>query len=195
VSKTEIPRRLRRKIAEQANHRCGYCLTPERIVGMEMEVDHIIPEALGGRQKRPISGLPARNAISIRVGSKIPNSDNLDNLDSLCRSFPSFPSFPCLAGIYIGELDGPPGRRRYRQGFRLFASGGGERAGRAGAEAGGIWWGLFFLTPLLPCVLCRTIWMTEQQSGRSGRKGVIDEQAAMAGTHGIRKTAAPARPR
>ncbi|HEU5200141.1 MAG TPA: HNH endonuclease signature motif containing protein [Ktedonobacterales bacterium] len=49
MSKTEIPQRLRRKVAEQAKHRCGYCLTQERIIGTEMEVDHIIPEALEGK--------------------------------------------------------------------------------------------------------------------------------------------------
>ena len=49
MSKTDIPLRLRRKVADKAHHRCGYCLTPERIVGVEMEVDHIIPEALEGK--------------------------------------------------------------------------------------------------------------------------------------------------
>ena len=49
MSKAYISKALRRRVADQARHRCGYCLTPERIVGMEMDVDHIIPEALGGR--------------------------------------------------------------------------------------------------------------------------------------------------
>ena len=30
------------------SYRCGYCLTSEAIVGMTMEIDHIIPESLGG---------------------------------------------------------------------------------------------------------------------------------------------------
>lgn len=49
MSKAYISKALRRRVAAQARHRCGYCLTPERIVGMEMDVDHIIPEAQGGR--------------------------------------------------------------------------------------------------------------------------------------------------
>jgi 5-methylcytosine-specific restriction endonuclease McrA len=39
---------LRTKIAQTARHRCGYCLMQEEVVGMPMEVDHIIPLAGGG---------------------------------------------------------------------------------------------------------------------------------------------------
>lgn len=31
-----------------ARYRCGYCQTAEAIVGTPMEIDHIIPESLGG---------------------------------------------------------------------------------------------------------------------------------------------------
>jgi hypothetical protein len=48
MSRTYIPKALRDKVAAQARHRCGYCLTAEVIVGTPMEVDHLIPEALGG---------------------------------------------------------------------------------------------------------------------------------------------------
>lgn len=37
------------RVATQARSRCGYCLTPEWITGMPMEIDHIIPRARGGR--------------------------------------------------------------------------------------------------------------------------------------------------
>jgi 5-methylcytosine-specific restriction endonuclease McrA len=43
-----IPKALRERITRQAKHRCGYCLTSEHIVGTPMEIDHIIPQALGG---------------------------------------------------------------------------------------------------------------------------------------------------
>ena len=43
-----IPRVLRDRIATQARHRCGYCLTDTRIIGALMEIDHIIPRSLGG---------------------------------------------------------------------------------------------------------------------------------------------------
>jgi hypothetical protein len=48
VSKTYIPKALRELVAAQGRYRCGYCLTQERVVGVPMDVEHIIPEALGG---------------------------------------------------------------------------------------------------------------------------------------------------
>ena len=33
----------------QAHHRCGYCLTTELLIGTPMEIEHIIPTALGGQ--------------------------------------------------------------------------------------------------------------------------------------------------
>ncbi|MDZ7379897.1 MAG: HNH endonuclease [candidate division KSB1 bacterium] len=43
-----IPKALRARIAAQARHRCGYCLTSEAIVGAPMEINHIVPRSLGG---------------------------------------------------------------------------------------------------------------------------------------------------
>jgi hypothetical protein len=48
MSRTHIPRSLREQVAAQARYRCGYCLTAEAVVGTPMELDHLIPEALGG---------------------------------------------------------------------------------------------------------------------------------------------------
>ena len=48
MSETHIPKALRRRVSEQARYRCGYCLTLERVVGAPMEIDHLIPESLGG---------------------------------------------------------------------------------------------------------------------------------------------------
>lgn len=45
---THIPRALRRKVAAAARHRCGYCLTEQRVSGAQMHVEHIIPLARGG---------------------------------------------------------------------------------------------------------------------------------------------------
>lgn len=48
MSRTRIPTWLRERVAETARYRCGYCLSREVVVGTPMEVDHLIPEALGG---------------------------------------------------------------------------------------------------------------------------------------------------
>lgn len=48
MSHTYVAKSLRDRVAHQAGYRCGYCLTAEAIVGTPMELDHLIPEALGG---------------------------------------------------------------------------------------------------------------------------------------------------
>lgn len=48
MSRAYIPKTLRDRVRAQAKARCGYCLTSEAVVGSPMEIDHIIPEALGG---------------------------------------------------------------------------------------------------------------------------------------------------
>lgn len=48
MSTAYIPKALREWITMQARRRCGYCLTQEKIVGTPMEIEHIVPEAMGG---------------------------------------------------------------------------------------------------------------------------------------------------
>ncbi len=49
MNRVPIPPELRIKVAETAQYRCGYCLTPEWIAGTPMEIDHLIPVSLGGQ--------------------------------------------------------------------------------------------------------------------------------------------------
>jgi len=48
MTSSYVSKKLRQRVAEQARHRCGYCLSSERVVGLHMEIDHLIPLALGG---------------------------------------------------------------------------------------------------------------------------------------------------
>lgn len=41
---------LRRRIARQARHRCGYCQTQEVVSGIPLTLEHIIPKARGGQR-------------------------------------------------------------------------------------------------------------------------------------------------
>ena len=41
-------RALHKRVASQARYRCGYCLSLEAVVGTPMELEHLIPESLGG---------------------------------------------------------------------------------------------------------------------------------------------------
>lgn len=43
-----IPVESREQIANRARNRCGYCLSPEKITGVPLEIDHIIPLSVGG---------------------------------------------------------------------------------------------------------------------------------------------------
>ena len=52
MSQSYIGKDLRERVANQALHRCGYCLTCEVIVGTPMEIEHLIPESLGGFSAR-----------------------------------------------------------------------------------------------------------------------------------------------
>ncbi len=48
MSKSYIPRVLRQKVADQAHHRCGYCLTAQDKTRNGMSIEHLLPEMLGG---------------------------------------------------------------------------------------------------------------------------------------------------
>lgn len=48
MSRSYVGKALREQIAREARYRCGYCLTSARVTGTRMEIDHIIPESLGG---------------------------------------------------------------------------------------------------------------------------------------------------
>jgi hypothetical protein len=43
-----IPIELRRQVRADAGGRCGYCHTPEALIGMPLEYEHLYPEARGG---------------------------------------------------------------------------------------------------------------------------------------------------
>lgn len=48
MSRPYIPVAVRAAVAAHARHRCGYCLTAEFVTGSPMDVEHIVPVALGG---------------------------------------------------------------------------------------------------------------------------------------------------
>lgn len=52
MSRSYIPKSLREQVTIDARSRCGYCQTAARITGTPMEIDHIVPESLGGSTDR-----------------------------------------------------------------------------------------------------------------------------------------------
>lgn len=52
---------LKNKIRRQAKNRCGYCLTPQEIISMSFEMEHIRPIADGGTDDDENLWLACRN--------------------------------------------------------------------------------------------------------------------------------------
>src|SRR5437763_10222225 len=48
MTRRAIPAEIDRRVRDAARNRCGYCLSPQRLVMARLEVEHIIPLARGG---------------------------------------------------------------------------------------------------------------------------------------------------
>ena len=48
MRKAYIPQPVRREVLQRAKERCEYCLSRSDLLGAELEIEHIIPESLGG---------------------------------------------------------------------------------------------------------------------------------------------------
>jgi hypothetical protein len=44
-----IPQAIRQAVMAAAQGRCAYCLSPEQLIGVAFEVDHVIPRSAKGR--------------------------------------------------------------------------------------------------------------------------------------------------
>lgn len=47
-----IPVTLQQQVREDAGRRCGYCLSSEMVTGIPLEIEHLLPESLGGPTAR-----------------------------------------------------------------------------------------------------------------------------------------------
>jgi hypothetical protein len=52
VSKAPISAHLRAQVTADAKGRCGYCQCQEGLLGAALEIDHLTPEAEGGKTER-----------------------------------------------------------------------------------------------------------------------------------------------
>jgi len=52
MSATRVGQRLRAQVLSDAGGRCGYCRSSEEIMGAPLEIEHVVPEALGGSTRR-----------------------------------------------------------------------------------------------------------------------------------------------
>ncbi len=45
---SKIPPSLREQVSAEASHRCEYCQTSRRLIGMPLVIDHVLPRSAGG---------------------------------------------------------------------------------------------------------------------------------------------------
>jgi hypothetical protein len=62
-----IPADLRRQVRSDARERCGYCLSPERLLGIALEVEHLVPESAGGETERENLWLACRRCNALKA--------------------------------------------------------------------------------------------------------------------------------
>lgn len=43
-----IPTTWQQQVAERSQYRCSYCQSQQRLMGVSLTIDHIIPQSLGG---------------------------------------------------------------------------------------------------------------------------------------------------
>jgi len=80
MSQAYISVELRRQVREDANAQCGYCYAPEAFLGMPLDVEHLIPEALGGPTTQENLWLACTRCNDFK-GNRI---DGLDLSTGLC---------------------------------------------------------------------------------------------------------------
>jgi len=87
MQKTRISRRLKERIAEAAQHRCGYCHTREAISGIPLTIEHIIPESGGGTSEEENLWLACRPCNVERAARPLSNEPVRSDRTSTARSY------------------------------------------------------------------------------------------------------------
>ena len=73
-----VPKALRRQVGVDAGRWCGYCFSAEAIVGIALEIEHIIPESLGGLTIRENLWLACHNCNKFK-------GDRINGLDPITQ--------------------------------------------------------------------------------------------------------------
>jgi HNH endonuclease len=69
VSRAYIPAELRRQVRDDSGRRCGYCHSPETFLGMPLDIDHLVPEVMGGETTRENLWLACSRCNDFKGGS------------------------------------------------------------------------------------------------------------------------------
>lgn len=58
---------IEQRVRQAAGHRCGYCLSPQRLPPWELEIEHIIPSGRGGTDDEENLWLSCRSCNSFKA--------------------------------------------------------------------------------------------------------------------------------
>lgn len=72
----KIKKDLEEKIRRAAKNRCGYCLNPQGLMPYKLEIEHLVPKALGGESVEENLWLACRECNAHKA-KKIEAIDNL----------------------------------------------------------------------------------------------------------------------
>ena len=61
MSRRSIPPEIEQRVRLAAGYRCGYCLSPQWLLPWELEIEHILPTALGGTDEEANLWLSCRS--------------------------------------------------------------------------------------------------------------------------------------
>jgi hypothetical protein len=75
MSRQGIPEDIRRRVRASAHDRCGYCLSPQRLVMGWLEIEHIVPKSKQGLDEEPNLWLACRLCNNLK-------NDQTEGLDS-----------------------------------------------------------------------------------------------------------------
>jgi hypothetical protein len=67
VNRKTIPIQLEASVRLSADYRCGYCLTPQWLLPLELEIEHLIPLTLGGSNEAENLWLSCRSCNSFKA--------------------------------------------------------------------------------------------------------------------------------
>ncbi|MCI0489139.1 MAG: HNH endonuclease [Blastocatellia bacterium] len=78
MSRKQIPADREFRVRAEAGNRCGYCLSPQRLLPWELEIEHIHPSARGGTDEEENLWLACRSCNSFK-GTQTEGRDPLTN--------------------------------------------------------------------------------------------------------------------
>jgi len=78
VNRKRVPADVRLRIRAMAGERCGYCLSPQRLLPWELEIEHIRPAVRGGGDEEENLWLSCRSCNSFK-GAQVQAHDPVTN--------------------------------------------------------------------------------------------------------------------